>query len=63
VPEPFILDAPILVTVELMNSSMADYAMRTPGAQRDDNCVSVEAPDMAAAYSAFRALVGLASLA
>lgn len=63
VPEPFILEAPILVTVDLMNSSMADHAMRVPGAQRDDNRVSVEAPDMAAAYTAFRALVGLALLA
>ena len=63
VPEPFILDDPILVTVDFMNSSMADHAMRVPGSMREDNRVSVEAPDMAAAYAAFRALVGLASLA
>ncbi len=62
-PEPFILDAPILVTVDLMTSSMADTAARVPGAQREDNRVSVEAPDMATAYSAFRALAGMASLA
>ncbi len=63
VTEPFVLDTPILVTVDLMNSSMADYAMRAPGAQRDETRVSVEAPDMVAAYTAFRALTGLASLA
>jgi len=61
-PEPFALDAPILVTVDFMTSDMADRAMRVPGAERDDNRVSVETPDMAAAYSAFRALAGMASL-
>lgn len=61
-PEPFVLDAPILVTVDFMTSDMADRAMRLPGTARDENRVSVEAPDMAAAYSAFRALVGLATL-
>jgi D-amino peptidase len=59
-PEPFILDTPILVTVDFTNSSMADYAMRVPGSARDGNRVSVEAVDMAVAYTAFRALVGLA---
>jgi D-amino peptidase len=63
VTEPYILDAPILVTVDLMNSSMADHAMRVPGSVRDENRVSVEAADMAQAYAAFRALAGLASLA
>jgi D-aminopeptidase len=62
VAEPFILDTPILVTVDFMNSSMADYAMRVPGSQRDDTRVSVEAPDMASAYMTFRTLVGMASL-
>jgi D-amino peptidase len=62
-PGPFIFDAPILVTVDLMNSSMADAASRVPGAQREENRVSVESPDMAAAYSAFRALVAMASMA
>lgn len=61
--EPFALDAPILVTVDFMTSDMADRAMRVPGAERDENRVSVESPDMAAAYSTFRALAGMASLA
>lgn len=61
-PEPFVLDAPILVTVDFMTSDMADRAMRVPGAEREENRVSIEAPDMAAAYAAFRALVGMASL-
>lgn len=62
-PEPFVLEAPILVTVDFMTSDMADCAMRVPGSTRDENRVSIEAPDMAAAYSAFRALAGMASLA
>lgn len=60
-PEPFVLDTPILVTVDFMTSDMADRAMRVPGAAREENRVSLEAPDMAAAYVAFRALVGLAA--
>jgi D-amino peptidase len=60
-PDPFILDTPVLVTVDFMTSDMADRAARVPGAQRQDNRVSIEAPDMALAYTAFRALVGLAA--
>lgn len=59
-PEPFIIDTPVLVTVDLMTSDMADRALRIPGAQRDGNRVSVETPDMNAAYSAFRTIVGMA---
>jgi len=61
-PEPFIVDAPVLVTVELMTSDMADRALRIPDVQRDGNCVSIEMPDMNAAYSAFRTITGMASL-
>jgi D-amino peptidase len=60
-PEPFIVDTPVLVTVEFRSSDMADRAMRMPGTQRDGTRVSVEMPDMNAAYSAFRTIVGLAS--
>jgi len=60
-PEPFALEEPILLSVEFFNSAMADYAMRMPEAERDGTCVSLSAPDMVKAYSAFRALVALAS--
>ncbi len=59
-PDPFVVDAPVLVTVDLMTSDMADRALRIPGTQRDGNRVSLEAVDMNAAYSAFRTIVGLA---
>jgi D-amino peptidase len=59
-PEPFIVDTPVLVTVDLMTSDMADRAQRIPGVQRDGNRVSLEALDMNAAYSAFRTIVALA---
>ncbi|MCX6064480.1 MAG: M55 family metallopeptidase [Chloroflexi bacterium] len=60
VTEPFIVDAPVLVTVDLMTSDMADRALRIPGIQRDGNRVSLEVPDMNVAYSAFRTITGMA---
>jgi len=61
-PEPFIVEAPVLVTVDFMSSDMADRAARMPGTQRDGLRVSVEVPDMQVAYNAFRTLAGMASL-
>jgi D-amino peptidase len=61
-PAPFIVDIPVLVTVDLMTSDMADKAMRIPGAQRDGLRVSLEVADMHVAYSAFRTIVGMAGL-
>jgi D-amino peptidase len=63
VAEPFILDLPILVTVDFMTSDMADRAMRVPGTQREDTRVSLEVPDMVTAYMLFRSLVALAAAA
>jgi len=60
-PEPFILEEPILLSVEFFNSAMADHAMRMPGAERDGTCMSLSLPDMITAYNAFRAMVALAS--
>lgn len=60
-PDPFVVDTPVLVTVDLMTSDMADRALRMPGAQRDGSRVSIEVSDMHVAYSAFRTIVGLAS--
>jgi D-amino peptidase len=60
-PTPFILEEPILLSVEFFNSAMADHAMRMPEAERDGTCITMSVPDMVTAYSAFRALVALAS--
>jgi D-amino peptidase len=60
-PEPFIVDTPVLVTVEFRSSDMADRALCMPGTQRDGTRISIEMPDMNAAYSAFCTIVGLAS--
>ena len=60
-PAPFVLEEPILLSVEFFNSAMADQAMRMPEAERDGACISLSLPDMLTAYNAFRALVALAS--
>jgi D-amino peptidase len=60
-PEPFVVETPVLVTVDFRSSDMADRAMRMPGTQRDGTRISIEMPDMNAAYSAFRVIVGLAA--
>ena len=59
-PDPFVLDAPIRVTVEFFTSDMADRASKIPGTQRDGTRVSLSAPEMASAYWGFRSLVMLA---
>ena len=61
-PDPFILETPILVTVEFRSSDMADRAFRMPGTERDGNRISIEMADMNAAFSAFRIIVGLAAI-
>jgi D-amino peptidase len=60
-PMPFILEEPILLSVEFFNSAMADHAMRMPEVERDGTSVTLSLPDMLSAYNAFRALVALAS--
>ncbi len=60
-PGPFVVDTPVLLTVDLVTSDMADRAMRMPGTQRDGSRVSIELPDMDTAYSAFRTIAGMAS--
>jgi len=59
--EPFIVDTPVLVTVDFKSSDMCDRAARMPGTQREGTRVCIESPDMAVAYSAFRTLVNLAA--
>ena len=61
VPEPFILDTPITVTVEFFTSDMADRATRIPSTKRAGTRVSLTVQEMASAYNGFRAMVMLAS--
>ena len=60
VPDPFVLDTPVRVTVEFFTSDMADRATRIPFSQRDGTRVSLTTQEMASAYSGFRAMVMLA---
>ncbi|HET9913423.1 MAG TPA: M55 family metallopeptidase [Anaerolineales bacterium] len=61
VPDPFVLDTPITVTVEFFSSDMADRATRMPFTKRAGTRVSLTVKEMAAAYNGFRSLVMLAS--
>jgi D-amino peptidase len=61
VPEPFVLDTPITVTVEFFTSDMADRATRIPFTKREGTRVSLTVQEMASAYNGFRAMVMLAS--
>jgi D-amino peptidase len=60
VPEPFVLDSPIRVTVEFFTSDMADKADKVPFTQREGTRVSFSTQEMASAYNGFRAMVMLA---
>ena len=59
-PDPFVLNNPVRVTVEFFTSDMADRATRIPFTERDGTRVSFAAQEMASAYNAFRAMVMLA---
>lgn len=61
VPDPFVLDTPVRVTVEFFTSDMADKASRIPFTQREGTRVTLAAEEMASAYNGFRSLVMLAS--
>jgi D-amino peptidase len=61
VPEPFVLDTPITVTVEFFTSDMADRATRIPFTKRAGTRVSLTVQEMDSAYNGFRAMVMLAS--
>ena len=60
VPDPFVLDTPVRVTVEFFTSDMADRATRIPFTEREGTRVSFTAQEMASAYNGFRAMVMLA---
>jgi len=60
-PKPFIVETPVTLEVEFVQSEMADRAMVMPGASRNnDRCIRYVAPDMITVYCAFRALLALA---
>jgi D-amino peptidase len=61
-PQPLRLPAPIQIALELTNSEMSDRAAMMPGVtQRQKRRIEFSAPDMPAAYLAFRAAVLLAA--
>ena len=60
-PDPFVVDAPIRVTVEFFTSDMADRASLVPGSIREATRLSVTGHDMVAIYRGFRAMVTLAA--
>ncbi len=62
VPDPFVLDTPITVTVEFFSSDMADRATRIPFTKRAGTRVSLTVKEMESAYNGFRSMVMLASL-
>jgi D-amino peptidase len=61
-PTPYIVSAPVQVSVEFKSSDMVDRAMRMPGSLRAGLVVSLQLPDAHQAYMGFRSLLGLASL-
>lgn len=61
VPDPFVLDTPVRVTVEFFTSDMADRASKVPFTGRDGTRVSFSTSEMASAYGGFRSMVMLAS--
>jgi D-amino peptidase len=61
-PKPYLVQAPVQITIELGSSDMADRVVRLPKSQRNGNKISFASPDMETAYKTFRAAAGLASL-
>ena len=59
VPEAFILDTPVVLTVEFTLTEYADRAAQIPAVQRTGLQISYTAPDMNTAYLAFRAIANL----
>jgi D-amino peptidase len=60
IPDPFVLDLPITVTIEFFTSDMADRASLIPFTKRAGTRVSFTAQEMTSAYRGFRAMVTLA---
>jgi D-amino peptidase len=61
-PNPLLLPAPITITIEFMNTEMADRAVIFPGALRlDGRKLEIKTAGMREAYQAVRAIITLAS--
>ena len=61
-PAPLETRTPVDIKVEFQSSNMADSVMIMPGIRRlDGRTVELTAPDMPAAYLAFRTTIGLAA--
>jgi D-aminopeptidase len=56
-PNPYLVNAPIKLAVEVVSSDMADRAMLMPGVARDGLKLSFVSENMPEAYAGFRALV------
>jgi len=59
-PKPLRLAAPITLTVDLVQSEMADKAAWMPGTSRQGRRVEYTAQDMLTVYAAFRTILALA---
>jgi D-amino peptidase len=59
-PPPLRLPAPITMTIDFVQSEMADKAALLPGARRTDRRVEYSAADMITIYAAFRTALALA---
>lgn len=62
-PAPIRTTTPVHIRIEFANSQMADMASLLPGSTREDGrTIEFVAPDMPAAYLAFRVAVSMASV-
>ncbi len=62
-PKPFVIPAPVAVTIEFNSSDQADQASLLPGSKRvDGRRLTYTAGDMLEAYKAFQAAMALVSL-
>jgi D-amino peptidase len=60
-PEPYVVEPPVAMTVEFLQSDQADRAARLPGSRRAGLRLAFSSPDMVSAYASFRAAVSLAA--
>jgi D-amino peptidase len=62
IPRPFIIDAPVTVTIDFTQSNMADRAALLPGVIRDGLRISITAEDASEAFFAFRVAADIADI-
>ena len=59
-PQPLRVSTPVIMTLDLVHSEMADRAARLPGVRRQGRTIEYTAPDMLILYSAFITTLALA---